>query len=184
MTQETLQDKSRFLSFVLRHRPETINITLDKDGYVDIDQLVQATHSTKSPLTREDLLEIVRTDSKGRYGLTPDGKRIRANQGHSTSQVRLTFTVGTPPTTLYHGADNKGLRTIMRVGLLPMKRHYVHLSADIETAQNVGGRRRAGYTVLEIDAARMVAEGHKFFISDNGVWLIEAVPPRYLKELT
>lgn len=183
MTQETLQDKSRFLSFVLRHRPEAIGITLDKDGWIDVDVLLKATQTTKTPLTLADLREIVGSDSKGRYSFTPDEKRVRANQGHSTSQVRLTFTKGVPPPLLYHGADNKALGQIMRVGLLPMKRHYVHLSADLETAQAVGGRRRAGYTVLQIDAARMVAEGLTFFVSDNGVWLIEAVPSRYLKEL-
>ena len=183
MTQETLQDKSKFLSFVLRHRPEAIGIFLDKDGWVNVSTLLKATQLTKTPLTLDDLREIVATDSKGRYSFTQNEERIRANQGHSTSQVRLTFAKGVPPPLLYHGADNKALGQIMRVGLLPVKRHYVHLSADRETAEAVGGRRRSGYTVIEIDAARMVAEGHTFFISDNGVWLAETVPARYLKEL-
>lgn len=171
-------ETSKFLSYILRHKPEAARITLDKEGWTSIDDLL-----AKTNINRELLLKIVRDDAKGRYSISPDGTMIRANQGHSTSSVRMTFNRVVPPIVLYHGADDHHLDAIRKSGLLPMKRHHVHLSKDIETAEQVGGRRKHGYTVLEIDTKRMLADGHLFFISENGVYLAEHVPPKYIKEL-
>lgn len=183
MPHQTQTDRSKFLSFLLRHRPEKANLSLDTEGWCDISQLIQNTD-----FTLKELEQIVAEDSKGRYTiqyLEKDGDslhepmRIRANQGHSTASVRMTFKVDTPPPILYHGADAMVYDQIMKDGLKPMRRHHVHLSCDLSTAQAVGGRRKS-HVVLRVDAARMVADGYKFFISDNGVWLVNAVPPKYI----
>lgn len=169
------EKQSKFLSFVLRHRPEAAKLNLDKDGWADISQLI-----ANSDITLPMLYEIVRTDTKGRYALSADLTKIRANQGHSTATVDVKFEKKTPPDILYHGADLSALDDILKQGLLPMKRHYVHLSADIGTAASVGSRRKAGHAILRINSADMVKNGVEFFLSDNGVWLCKAVPAIYI----
>jgi putative RNA 2'-phosphotransferase len=173
-----LTEKSKFISYVLRHKPDAVGLTLNREGWIDIDLLLSK--ATKSAITRAELEQIVAEDEKGRY--TIDGNMIRANQGHSTSQVKLTFKKAVPPVVLFHGAATAMLTEIMKKGLKPMARHHVHLSHDRATAEIVGGRRRKGYTVLTIDAKRMLADGLNFYISDNGVWLVDAVPSVYLSE--
>jgi putative RNA 2'-phosphotransferase len=185
----TTDTRSKYLSFLLRHRPEAANLALDKEGWCSIQQLVQNTDFTIA-----ELVQIVREDKKTRYSFEPalgvclqSGEQptsIRANQGHSTGDVKLSFKAVTPPVKLYHGADNTVLKKILKDGLLPMSRHHVHLSGDIETAESVGGRRRHGFVVLEIDAKAALADGLKFFISENGVYLAEHVPSKYLRELS
>jgi putative RNA 2'-phosphotransferase len=185
------QDRSKYLSYLLRHKPETARLTLDKEGWCSIAQLIANTD-----FTVEELETIVAEDAKTRYAIrywvmggnedlpeTREPEAIRANQGHSTNEVKMTFKKAIPPTVLYHGADDKVLHLIMKKGLLPIKRHHVHLSADIETANAVGGRRKSGHTVLIVDAKKMLTDGHTFYISDNGVWLSSHVLPQYLKEL-
>lgn len=173
----SLTEKSKWLSYVLRHKPEAAGLTLDKEGWVDIDLLLSK--AVKPMISREELDQIVKEDSKGRYSILEN--RIRANQGHSTDQAKLSFKKAVPPVVLFHGADTKALAAIRKEGLLPMSRHYVHLSHDLATATQVGGRRKS-FTILEIDAKQMLADGHEFFLSDNGVWLVPTVAPKYLKE--
>lgn len=185
---KTQNERSKHLSYLLRHRPEAANLDLDKEGWCSIQQLTENTD-----FTVDELFTIVREDKKQRYSVLPSfsealqtGEQpteIRANQGHSTHEVDITFKVAVPPVKLYHGADSRALAEIQKLGLLPMRRHHVHLSADVHTAEAVGGRRRSGHAVLEVDAKAMVADGIKFYISDNNVWLVDAVPPKYLKEL-
>ena len=177
MTKSTQADRSKYLSYLLRHKPEAANLTVDKEGWVNISQLCHRTD-----FTLMELKEIVRTDNKGRYSFSDDDLSIRANQGHSTDKVRMTFNKATPPVTLYHGTNDNILSTVLKEGLKPMSRHHVHLSADLNTAQTVGGRRKGGLVVLEVDAKQMLADGHTFYLSDNGVWLVDAVPAKYLSE--
>ncbi|MCP4676192.1 MAG: RNA 2'-phosphotransferase, partial [Deltaproteobacteria bacterium] len=166
---------SKFLSYVLRHRPDAIDIELDKSGWVDVDVLLRQCRAHNRPIKREELLEIVATDSKNRYALSDDGNRIRANQGHSVD-VDLNYQPSKPPDVLYHGTVDRFLTAITEEGLRRMQRHHVHLSPDRATASNVGGRRGKPI-ILRIDAGRMHAEGHCFFLSENGVWLTDHVPP-------
>lgn len=166
-------ERSKKLSFLLRHKPEAASLTLDKEGWCEVSQLVANTDFTVT-----ELESIVAQDSKGRYAMR-DG-RIRANQGHSTDEVKMTFTKKVPPTVLYHGTPNGKVPVIMKEGLKPMKRHHVHLSQDTETA-SVVGKRRGEFTVLTVDAKQMLADGYEFFLSENNVWLVDAVPPKYLK---
>lgn len=174
---KSLIETSKYLSYILRHKPAVANIVLDKEGWTSIEILLM-----KTGILEADLNEIVRIDDKMRYSISLNLKNIRANQGHSTSDVRLTFEKAIPTGLLYHGAPDEVLDKIFKLGLLPMNRHHVHLSADIETANQVGGRRKKGFTVLEIDTKQMLDDGLKFFISKNGVWLVDRVPPKYLKE--
>ena len=168
---------SKFLSLVLRHQPEKIGITLDAQGWVDIGTLISAYNKhRKDTLTRELLNTVVETNNKKRFAI--DGNKIRASQGHSVN-VDLGYKEQVPPDTLYHGTVSKFLDPIYKEGLIKGTRHHVHLSVDKETAINVGSRRGKPI-VLSIDAKSMYENGFKFFVSDNGVWLVDNVPTDYI----
>ena len=171
-----MKEKSKYLSYLLRHKPEQAGLTLTGEGWVLLQELVD-----NAGFTFEELEEIVRTDNKGRY--TIDGPRIRANQGHSTTQVNLTFERAVPPTVLYHGTSHQNYASVMKQGLKPMNRHHVHMSASPDVAYDVGGRRKGEVVVFEIDTKRMLADGIQFYRSTNNVWLVDHVPPKYMKEL-
>ncbi|GBF05970.1 phosphotransferase KptA/Tpt1 [Deinococcus aerius] len=168
MTDEQL---SRRLSYLLRHAPEKMGVTLEPGGWAPVQAVLR---SLRVP--RERLERVVATNNKQRFSL--EGERIRANQGHSV-RVDLDLTPAVPPATLYHGTHPAALPAIHREGLRRMNRHHVHLSPDRETARRVGARRGSP-VVLEVRAGEMHAAGHVFFLSANGVWLVEAVPPEFL----
>jgi len=167
---------SKFLSYVLRHRPDSIGLEMSKAGWVNIAELLE---KSKNGLTREVLDEIVQEDGKQRYAVSEDGLQIRANQGHSV-EVDLGLKAAIPPVTLYHGTPESEVAIIMKTGLKKMRRHHVHLSADFETALKVGKRRTGKALVLSVDTRNMVKQGIKFFISENGVWLTDFVAPEFL----
>lgn len=174
---DTLVRTSKFLSLVLRHEPEKIGLELDAQGWVSIDELL-AKAAGHLPLTAELLHEVVRTSDKQRFAISEDGTRIRANQGHSVP-VELGLAAQVPPEQLYHGTATRFLDSIRRQGLLRGERHHVHLSADTDTAVKVGVRHGQP-VVLVVQAGDMHQAGHAFFRSDNGVWLVEHVPPSFL----
>ena len=169
---------SKFLSLVLRHEPERIGLRLDEAGWASVDELLRAAAAAGQSISREVLLDVVATNDKQRFALSPDGTRIRASQGHSIA-VELGLTPMTPPPILFHGTASRFLAAILADGLHPAARRYVHLSADEATARRVG-QRHGSPVVLRVDAAAMHADGHAFYRSANGVWLTGAVPPRYL----
>jgi len=169
---------SKFLSLVLRHDPARIGITLDDAGWTAVTALLAAAAAHGVTLTREDLAELVASSDKQRFALSADGDRIRANQGHSV-EVDLELPPTPPPATLYHGTVEAALDGIRARGLLKGKRHHVHLSAELETATKVGGRRGAP-VILTIRADAMADDGHVFYRSENGVWLVDHVPVQYL----
>jgi putative RNA 2'-phosphotransferase len=171
---------SRFLSYVLRHHPEALGLELDGAGWVAVDTLLERCRAHGRALSRETLLEIVATSPKRRFALTDDGARIRASQGHSVA-VDLGHVAREPPAVLFHGTVASSLPAIRARGLQKMSRHAVHLSADVETARAVGGRRGRP-VILRVAAGRMHRDGHAFFVSANGVWLTQAVPPGYVEE--
>lgn len=170
---------SKFLSLVLRHDPARIGITLDEAGWTDVEALLVAMAKHKHPVSREKLIEIVETSEKQRFALSPDGTRIRANQGHSV-EVDLELAPTTPPARLYHGTVDAFMASIREQGLIRGARHHVHMSADVETATKVGARRGKP-VILTIRADAMAAAGHVFYRSENGVWLTERVPPEFLE---
>lgn len=175
----SLKDLSKFLSLLLRHKPQLIGLELDEHGWADVDDLIRRLNSRR-PIDRATLERIVATDDKGRYSFSADGKLIRANQGHSIP-VDVELAEVAPPKILYHGTGAKSVASIRRQGLMKMSRLYVHLSADIETATKVGSRHGVP-KIFVVDSAAMSAEGYKFFRSVNGVWLTEHVPAKFLEE--
>jgi putative RNA 2'-phosphotransferase len=174
-----LVEISKFLSFVLRHNPQAIGITLDAEGWVSVDELLAAAARHGQSIRREQLDEVVATNDKKRFAFSPDGRLIRANQGHSV-EVDLGLAPVEPPELLYHGTVERFLDSIHEKGLIRGKRHHVHLSADRETAVRVG-QRSGRPVVLVVESGRMHRDGHKFFRSENGVWLTETVPSTYLQ---
>ena len=170
---------SKFLSFVLRHGPETIGLSLDKADWAHIDILLARAKEHGVELTREVLERVVATSDKKRFAISSDGQFIRANQGHSVP-VELGLTPQTPPDRLFHGTATRFVESIRRDGLKAGERQHVHLSPDETTARDVG-RRHGKPCVLMIDAARMQATGHLFFLSENGVWLTAFVPVNFIE---
>ncbi|RSS81887.1 RNA 2'-phosphotransferase [Streptomyces sp. WAC06614] len=168
---------SKYVSKHLRHQPERIGLVLDPQGWVEIDDLLAAAAAHGFPVSRAELDHVVAANDKQRFAV--DGTRIRAHQGH-TVPVDLDLPPAEPPAYLYHGTVAAALDAIRAEGLRPMRRHHVHLSPDRETATRVGARRGRP-VVLAVDAGAMHADGHVFRVSGNGVWLVDAVPPRYLR---
>lgn len=171
---------SRFISLVLRHKPETIGIALDEHGWADVDELIAGVNRTH-PLDMETLEEIVRTDSKQRYSFNEDKTLIRANQGHSIP-VDVELPLAEPPEILYHGTAERFTAAIEAEGLRPMSRLYVHLSKDAETALKVGSRHGRP-VIYEVLAGEMSRRGIRFWLSVNGVWLTKEVPPEFLRRI-
>ena len=163
---------SKFLSRVLRHDPGSIDLALDEGGWADVSDLIDR---SKGRLDREIIARVVETSDKKRFALSADGSRMRANQGHSID-VDLGLKAVEPPDTLYHGTATRFLASIMATGLEKRRRHHVHLSADLETARKVG-RRHGKLVVLALPAREMHEAGQAFYLSQNGVWLTDAVSP-------
>ena len=172
---------SKYLSKHLRHQPERLGLTLQPGGWVPVADLLAARARHNLPLSRVELDEVVARNNKRRFSFDPTGTLIRANQGHSVT-VDLELEPVQPPAVLYHGTGYSAAETITREGLRRMGRHHVHLSSDRETARAVGARHGRP-VVFAVDAAAMRAAGHLFYRSDNGVWLVDHVPPGYLRQL-
>jgi putative RNA 2'-phosphotransferase len=173
---------SKFLSRVLRHAPDELGLTLEPGGWVAVADLLAGAERAGVTITPDELAEVVRASDKQRFALDDTGTKIRANQGHSV-EVDLQLEPAEPPAELFHGTADRNLESVLRDGLQKMARHHVHLSPDTPTAHKVGSRHGKP-VILVVDAARMRADGHAFFRSANGVWLVEHVPPRYLRLLT
>ncbi len=169
------------MSLVLRHEPQKANLTLEPGGWVLIDDLLAGTTSAGFHFTRDELEEVVELCEKQRFAIDETDTKIRANQGHST-EVDLQLEPMDPPAELFHGTPERNLVAVLRDGLFKMARHHVHLSPDTQTATKVGSRRGKPM-ILVVDAAKMRVEGHVFYCSANGVWLVEHVPPQYLRLL-
>ena len=170
---------SKFLSLILRHKPEEIGLDLDGNGWAIIIDLQKACADYGKPFTYRELEEVVSMNDKQRFSFNETKTKIRANQGHSL-KVEIEFERKPPPEILYHGTAEKNVGVIFANGLQKMNRHHVHLSADTETAWKVG-RRHGAPVIFEIDTIAMLAEGFEFYVSANGVWLVDEVPPKFLR---
>lgn len=170
---------SKFLSFVLRHHPEKIGISLDEQGWVAIDDLLAAANRSGRKLTRPLLDRVVRENDKQRFAINSNGTRIRASQGHSV-EVDLALHPAQPPELLYHGTVARFVDSIRASGLERGSRQHVHLSPDVETARRVG-QRRGRPVILVVESGRMWQDGHTFYQAENGVWLTDTVPQEYLR---
>ena len=169
---------SKFMSFVLRHKPEQIGLTLDANGWAKVGDLIDKASAHGVTLTRELIADIVATSDKQRFALDAAGRRIRANQGHSVD-IDLALAPCEPPAVLFHGTAEANVAAIRAEGLKPGRRRHVHLSADAATAMAVG-RRHGRALVLSVAAGRMWSAGFAFFRAENGVWLTTAVPPEFI----
>lgn len=170
---------SKFLSLVLRHKPETIGIQLDQNGWIDIDELIAKSNKYGMQINRETLNHIVATNSKKRFAFNDKLTKIRASQGHSV-EIELGYKNQKPPEILFHGTSEKSVQSILDKGLEKRNRQHVHLSSDIETAIMVG-QRHGKPIVFMVLAERMYNDKFEFYFSENGVWLTENVPTKYLK---
>ncbi len=177
-----LNKTSKFLSFVLRHKPEAIGLNLDANGWANIDKLITSANSAEEgmQLDRELIIKVVNDNDKKRFIISDDGQNIRANQGHSI-KIDLELKPTKPPETLYHGTASRFLDSILKEGLKPGKRQHVHLSTNIETATQVG-QRYGKPVILKVNTLAMCKQGHQFFVSENGVWLTETVPKDYIQD--
>lgn len=171
---------SKYLSKHLRHQPERIGLKLAPGGWVSVDELLAACAKHSFPLNRAELNEVVARNDKKRFSFDSTGTLIRANQGHSV-EVDLQLEPAVPPDVLYHGTGHAAVESIMQTGLCKMSRHHVHLSRDMATARTVGARHGRP-VVFALDAAAMHKAGYTFYCSDNGVWLVDRVPPEYLRQ--
>jgi putative RNA 2'-phosphotransferase len=169
---------SKFLSLILRHKPEEAGLTLDDSGWCRVDDLLRGCAASGYKITREELDAVVAENDKKRFEFSADGNRIRASQGHSI-EVDLQYTPKEPPATLYHGTATRFIDSIKKLGLIKGARQQVHLSADKDTAFKVG-QRHGKPLVIKINAGEMHKSGIPFYFTPNGVWLVDAVPPQYL----
>ncbi|MDX1966663.1 MAG: RNA 2'-phosphotransferase [Planctomycetaceae bacterium] len=169
---------SKFLSLVLRHQPEIIGLTLDDNGWANVDELIERINSTGRRLDRTLLDRVVAENNKRRFSMSADGLSIRANQGHSI-EVDLALKAVEPPEVLYHGTATRFLDSIRASGLHSGSRQHVHLSSDLTTATAVG-KRHGRPAVLHINAREMSLAGYLFYLSDNEVWLTERVPAEFI----
>jgi putative RNA 2'-phosphotransferase len=169
---------SKYLSKHLRHQPERLGLSLENGGWVSVDDLLKACARHNFPVSLAELKEVVDKNDKKRFSFDVSSEKIRANQGHSV-EVDLQLKAQIPPETLFHGTAQRNADLIKEHGLLKMARHHVHLTIDAETARKVG-TRHGKPLIFKVDAAAMAAENFEFFVSANGVWLVERVPPKFL----
>ena len=174
MNKHELKKISKFLSFILRHNPQSIDLKLDANGWADINTLIKK--SKEINLTRKIIDEVVKENSKQRFIIKEN--KIRANQGHSI-KVDLELKSITPPPILYHGTATRFLESILKEGLTKQQRQHVHLSSDKQTAKVVG-QRHGKVVILEVNSQKMFEDSFEFFLSENGVWLTRSVPFKYL----
>ncbi|MBY4830324.1 RNA 2'-phosphotransferase [Burkholderia dolosa] len=170
---------SRYLSYILRHKPESIGLQLDAEGWADIAALIACAGKHGHAIDKTTIQAVVATNSKKRFILSDDDQRIRAVQGHSVPTVRRTYPEKMPPKVLYHGTATRFLESIREHGLTPGARHHVHLSIDIPAAIAVG-KRHGKPVILEIPALAMYKRGFKFFLAENNIWLTDIVPAEFI----
>lgn len=172
-------ETSKFLSYILRHEPDSIGLVLSSDGWADINELIQLANTSGNNITLEQIHSIVESDKKGRFSISEDDQYIRAVQGHSLKTVDLNLKETTPPANLLHGTAQRFIESINNEGLISQKRQYVHLTEDYDTAIKTG-MRYGKPVVLSIDSRKMQKEGYKFYQAENDVWLTSTVPPAYI----
>jgi putative RNA 2'-phosphotransferase len=170
---------SKLLSYGLRHAPEDLGLVLDEAGWAEVEGVLAALAARGEVVTRGELAAIVRDSDKQRFALSPDGARIRANQGHSVA-VDLGLAPTAPPEHLFHGTVDRFVPSIRASGIVRGERTHVHLSPDVATARVVARRRAGTPVILTVRAGEMARAGFVFFRSENGVWLTEHVPAAYV----
>lgn len=177
---KSVTEKSKYISFVLRHGAKEVGVAIDSQGWVLVADLMVVAARDKKAFTREELDFIVENNNKKRFAFSEDGLSIRASQGHSSESVDIAFQPKEPPESLFHGTTVAFLDVIMAEGLKKMNRHHVHLSLSLETAVSVG-IRHGKVAMLKVNSAQMQKDGFLFYCSENDVWLTDNVPARYIE---
>ena len=179
---KSITQLSKFLSYILRHNPDAIGLELDPHGWAHIEALIEKAKLEGKPLSRKKLQEIIDSSSKNRFTISDDGEYIRAGYGHSID-INLALSPQNPPKTLYHGTDLKNVESIMKEGLHPGSRNYVHLSSDKDDAVSVG-QRHGMPIVLSVQAQSMQDAGYRFYRSESeeGIWMVKEVPSEFISE--
>ena len=172
---------SKYLSKHLRHQPERLGLEPLPGGWIAVDKLLAAASANEFEISLADLQQVVATNDKQRFAFNKSGDLIRANQGHSI-EIDLQLPVQTPPDTLDRGTHVQAIAAILVTGLQKMSRHHVHLTTDLKMAFKVGGRRGES-VIFAVDTIAMIADGCRFYRTENDVWLVDAVPPQYLTQL-
>lgn len=182
MDAQTLKKISKQLSYVLRHRPDSVGLELEDGGWVCVDSLLAALARNGQMVSHPVLERVVAENDKQRFEFSEDGLRIRARQGHS-ADVELGYAPAMPPDVLFHGTATRFLESILQQGLVKGRRHHVHMSTNRETMLQVG-MRHGKPVLLAIDTKQMYEDGYEFFVTGNEVWLTDHVPPKYLTAIT
>jgi putative RNA 2'-phosphotransferase len=175
MTEQQRTKISKRLSYILRHAPDSVGLTLDENGWASVHDLMS---KFGRPLSIEDLKEVVETNEKKRFAFNDDLTKIRASQGHSI-EIDLAYQPTTPPDFLFHGTATRFIESIKKDGLLKGSRHHVHLSLDEVTARKVGARHGSP-VILTLKSKEMYEAGYVFYVSENDVWLTDHVPTRFI----
>lgn len=181
MNKQELNEFSKFCSYCLRHGAQDENLSIDNEGWINVQALLNKSVERGYNVQLEDLMYVVENNSKKRFQLSSDGQNIRAVQGHTNPLVKRSFEVATPPAILYHGTATRFLDSIMLTGLNKMSRHHVHLSTNTVTAKEVG-QRYGEVVILQVDTKKMQDDGFMFYLSENGVWLVDSVPTKYFEQ--
>ncbi len=181
LSESRLRKISKYLSYHLRHHPDELGLELETGGWVEVTQLLAACRQNQFVIQPVELEEVVDRNDKKRFSFNEDGRKIRANQGHSV-EVDLELIPQTPPEVLYHGTGHKAVAAILKDGLLKMSRHHVHLCSDRTTAKKVG-QRHGKPVIFQVNTVAMSEAAYVFYCSQNGVWLVDRVPAEYLIKL-
>jgi putative RNA 2'-phosphotransferase len=171
---------SKTIAHALRHKPENYGLVLDQKGFVPLVALVAAIAHKRQEwqdLTAEDIRAMVAAAEKQRYEII--GDHIRALYGHSLAD-KIEKEPAVPPPRLYHGTTPTALAAIAREGLRSMRRQYVHLSPDTDTAAEVARRRTSTPVIIVVHASAAHAEGIRFYQANAQIWLSESVPAKFL----
>jgi putative RNA 2'-phosphotransferase len=173
-----LVNLSKLLSLMLRHEPQKFGLVLDGEGFVSIPEVIEAARSRIPSVTRADIVAVVETiePDKCRFSIVDD--EIRANYGHSVAE-RIAHDPQAPPEVLFHGTTEAAAPLILREGLRPMKRQYVHMTPDLHLALRVGARRGKA-TILNVAALTAHAEGVVFYRANESFWLADSIPAKFL----
>ncbi|MDR8393965.1 RNA 2'-phosphotransferase [Aliifodinibius sp. S!AR15-10] len=182
MNSPKFKKTSKFLSYILRHHPESIGLEVDRQGWAHLPSLVEKANNSGRSVSEDIIQKIIAQSDKQRFRLSDDGNYIRAGYGHSID-VDLDLDPIRPPDVLYHGTAKKNLDSILAKGLHPGSRNLVHLSANISDAMEVGSRHGRPY-LLTIASLKMYNAGHPFYQSDSepNIWLVESVPPPFIEK--
>ena len=177
MENKELQNKSKRLSYLLRHNPEELSIS--KDGFISTIEILN-----KLSISMEQLESIVNENDKKRFSFSEDKTKIKASQGHTIQvEIKMKEYQG-ENIKIYHGTSKYNLESIKKKGLVPMKRQYVHLTKNIKTAKETGlryAKRNHDLIVFSVLTDELIKNKIEILISDNEVFQVKNVPYKLLK---